>query len=390
MKIAQILRPNDQAPEEKYGGCGRVVTHLIEGLIERNHDVTLYTAKPSTLDCNIIYPKEGIIQEKTENDIGSHRWAGYIAQVMDHIRSLEKKGQGYDIVNNHYDPIAFVLGQNLKTPMLTTTHGTANDANLRSFSIYPDSYFSAISQSQRDQYPEDMNFLGYAYNSMDTNHVFSKIKGNYLFSVGRIMPAKGQENALEIARRSGLNLVLAGPVSDKHYFNTVIRPKVKDLSAEKKSFIENIRTYNPSGGKAIYLGELSGVERDKVMQHAKAFLFPIEWPEPFGLVMIEAGMTGTPVIASRRGAVPEIVEQGKTGFYGEGIDELVSFTKKVDKIVPQQCRDHVMQKFSVDKMVDKYLEIYEMTLAIHNGHRIGARGLMEPSKALIETVNKFV
>ena len=373
MKVAIILRPNDQAPPLKYGGCGRIVYLLAKGLMQRNHKVTLYTAKPSTLNCEVIQPKEGIIKERFEEDIGPHRWAGYIAQTFDHIRGLELKGKVYDIINNHYDPFAFILGKYLKTPMLTTIHGVADDANLRSFYIYPKENFSALTKIQRDKYPEDMNFIGVVHNAISVNqrdHPFSKNKRKYLFSVSRINYNKGQKNAIEIAKRTGLDLILAGNKADIKYFDKEIKNHIKlDLSGlknkeKRERFIENIENYQPVNSKSLvtYLGEIIEQERDRIMKHAKALLFPIEWEEPFGLVLVEAGIVGTPALAYNRGAVSEIVEQGKTGFYGNSIDKLVEYVKKVDKISPYDCRKYIEENFNPDKMVEGYIKLYKKVI----------------------------
>ncbi len=321
--------------------------------MQKNHKVTLYTAKPSTLNCKIIQPKEGIIKERFEEDIGPHRWAGYIAQTFDHIRGLELKGKVYDIINNHYDPFAFISGKYLKTPMLTTIHGVADD-------------FSALTKIQRDKYPKDMNFIGVVHNAINVNqkdHPFSKNKRKYLFSVSRINYNKGQKNTIEIAKRTGLDLILAGNKADIKYFNKEINPHIKlDLSGLKKKekrekFIENVENYQPVYNKSLvtYLGEITEHERDQIMKHAKALLFPIEWEEPFGLVLVEAGIVGTPVIA-------EIVEQGKTGFYGNSIDELVNYVKIIDKINPYDCRRYIEENFNPDKMVEGYIHLYEKVI----------------------------
>lgn len=370
MKVAIILRPNDQAPPTRYGGCGRVVYLLAKGLMQRNHKVTLYTAKPSTLNCEVIQPKEGIIKERFEEDIGPHRWAGYIAQTFDHIRGLELKGKVYDIINNHYDPFAFILGKYLKTPMLTTIHGVADDANLRSFYIYPKENFSALTKIQRDKYPENMNFIGVVHNAISVNqrdHPFSKNKRKYLFSVSRINYNKGQKNAIEIANRTGLDLILAGNKADIKYFDKEIKHHIRlDLSGlkkkeERKRFIENIENYQPVNSKSLvtYLEEITEQERDQIMKHAKALLFPIEWEEPFGLVLVEAGIVGTPILAFNRGAVSEIIKPGTNGFIGNSIDELVKYMDKVDKINPYDCRKYIEENFNPDKMVEGYIHLYE-------------------------------
>lgn len=374
MKVAIILRPDDQAPPSKYGGCGRVVALLAEGLIQRDHEVTLYTAKPPTLGCEVIQPA-GTISQKYRWDIGEARWAGYSAKVFEHIKNLESGGEGYDIINNHYDPVTFILGRQLETPRLTTLHGIANDENLACFGTYPDENFSALTHTQRKQYPEDMNFLGVVYNAISKDHPFSENKREYLFSVSRIRPSKGQRNAIGIARKASLDLVMAGNAVDEYYFHTEILPNIdRDLSRpgrqkERGDFIWDIENYQPGRKTITYIGEVTEQERDQVMKHARAFLFPLEGDESCPLVLLEAGIVGTPIIASNKSVVPEMVEQGKNGFYGNSIDELVEFTRKIGEIEPKDCREHVIQNFSVDEMVDGYTKLYEEVIGIEKGKR---------------------
>ncbi|MBU1204371.1 MAG: glycosyltransferase [Nanoarchaeota archaeon] len=374
MKIAIILRPNDQAPPPRYGGCGRVVYLLAKGLLEKKHKVILYTAKPSTLSnfgCEIVMPL-GIIKEKYENDIGAHRWVGYIAKTIDHIKKLELQGKGYDIINNHYDPIAFVLGRYLKTPMLTTIHGVANDENLRSFYIYPDENFSALTCIQRDKYPKDMNFVGIVHNSISVNkidHPFSDKKCEYLFSVSRIKRNKGQANAIEFSRKSGLDLIIAGNLIDRYYFDMEIRPHItRDLSdlksKEREKFIWNIQNYSPSKNKReiIYVEEVTEQERDQIMQYAKALLFLGKGEESHPLVTLEAGIVGTSILALNRSVIPEIIKPGTNGFIGNTIDELVGYVSRLDEIDPRYCRRYIEDNFNPDKMVDGYMELYKKVI----------------------------
>jgi len=371
LKIAIILRPNDISPPFKYGGCGRVVAPLIEGLMQRGHEVTLFTAKPSTLECEIRQPI-GIIEEKYEKDIGETRWAGYSTNVFEDIKRLGATKKGFDIINNHYDPLFFILGRNLETLRLTTLHGIGSEANLQCFNTYPDENFLALSEGQRSMYPKDMNFLGIVYNSISDNHPFSENKREYLFSISRIQPSKGQGNSIYIAKKSKLDLIMAGNSTDEYYFEKEISPYLtKDLSkpnkkVERKNFIENISLYNGNGNSIIYIGEITEKERDQLMKNAKAFLFPIEGEESCPLVVLEAGIVGTPIISIKKRVIPEMIEFGKTGFYGETLEELINFTKRVEEIDPNVCRDHVRKKFNSDKMVDGYINLYRKIIEREN------------------------
>jgi glycosyltransferase involved in cell wall biosynthesis len=211
-----------------------------------------------------------------------------------------------------------------------------------------------------------MNFLGtgFVHNSIDENHSFSDNKRNYLLSVSRIQPSKGQSTAIGIAKKCGLDLVIAGNTTSKEYFQAAIQPHLsRDLSkpggeAERVDFIDDISKHKTDGNSITYLGEVTERERDHLMMYAKALLFPIEVEEAFGMVLVEAGITGTPAIAFNRGAIPEIIEHGKTGFYGNTIDELVGFVGRVNEIKPADCREHIEAHFNERRMVEGYLKLY--------------------------------
>ena len=362
-KVAIIVQPHQQisnSKNRKYGGVERIVTSLIEGLLERNVDVTLYTAKECRLDCDVRYPIgiiDGVFGDKTDRI----ELLLYSQKVREDLET-----EDFDVVHNHYDPITFVTLQGLGIPTITTLHGPATAENINIFGRFSESNFSAISQAQKDSYPANMNFVGHGFihNSIADDHPFSDDKKSYLFSVSRIQPIKGQKHAIEIAQRSNLDLIIAGNCLDEKYFNDEIRPYIsRDLNkpgeeGKRREFIIDISKYQNSGRSITYVGEVTEQERDQLMKHAKALLFPIEVEESFGLVLIEAGIVGTPVIAFDRGAVPEIVEHGKTGFYGNTIDELVGFTKRASEIDPTNCREHIKLNFSSDRMVENYLTLY--------------------------------
>ena len=366
--IAIVVQPHQEisnGPDKKYGGVERVVTFLIEGLLNRNVDVSLYTAKKCSIDCRLIYPM-GLFDGEFLEKLNQTQLATYSRKIRE---DLENKN--FDVINNHYDPITFVALQNIRTPTITTLHGPATEENVNTFGGFSECYFSAISQAQKNSYPSNMNFVAdeFVYNSIDDNHPFSDNKRNYLLSVSRLEPIKGQKNAIKIATMCGLDLIIAGNCLDKEYFHEEIRPHLtRDLSkpekqSERSEFINDISKYQPDVRTIIYVGEVNGHERDQLMKHAKAFLFPIEVEESFGLVLIEAGIAGTPVIAFNRGAIPEIIEQGKTGFFGNTIDDLIGFTKRTSEINSADCREHIKKHFNNEIMVDRYLNLYRTIVA---------------------------
>ena len=361
--VAIVVQPHQQlsnSQNRKYGGVERVVTSLIEGLLNRNVNVTLYTAKHCHLGCNVRYPI-GILDEEFGQKIEPIQLSTYSRKIRE---DLETKN--FDVVHKHYDPVNFVALQGLRIPTITTIHGPVNEENINIFGKFYESYFSAVSQAQKHSYPSNMNFIGvgFVHNSIDDNHPFLNNKRNYLFSVSRIQPNKGQKNAIEIAKSCRLDLIIAGNALDEEYFNEEVQPHLRsDLSKpgekkERADFISDISKYQADGRSITYVGEVTEQERDQLMKHAKAFLFPIEVEESFGLVLLEAGIVGTPVIAFNRGAIPEIIEYGKTGFYGNTIDELVGLTERASQINPADCREHIKMHFSNDRMVESYLKLY--------------------------------
>ncbi len=368
--VAIVVQANQQiqnSKNRKYGGVERVVTAIIGGLLNRNVSVTLYTAKNSSLGCNIIHPI-GVIDETFGQTIEPNRLETYSRKIRDDLESKD-----FDIVNNHYDSTTFAALQGIRIPTITTIHGPANEENLAFFGKYFESYFSAVSQAQMNSYPSNMNFLGagFVHNSIGVNHPFSENKRNYLLSVSRIQPSKGQATAIEIAKRCKLDLVIAGNITDKKYFQEAIQPHLSiDLSnpgsTEKRgNFISDISKNQMEGRSITYVGEVTDRERDRLMMHAKVFLFPIEIEESFGLVLIEAGITGTPVIAFNRGAIPEIIKHGKTGFYGTTIEELVEFVGRVSEINPADCREHIETHFNEERMIEGYLKLYGEAVREH-------------------------
>ncbi|MCH7764487.1 MAG: glycosyltransferase [Candidatus Marinimicrobia bacterium] len=368
--VAIVVQPHQQISNNqnrKYGGVERVVASLIEGLLNRNINVTLYTAKHCHLGCNVRYPI-GIIDEEFGQKIEPIQLSTYSRKIREDIDT-----KNFDVINNHYDPVTFVALQGIRIPTITTLHGPGNEENVNIFGKFYESYFSGVSQAQINLYPSSMNFfgVGFVHNSIDNGHPFSDNKRNYLFSVSRIQPDKGQNNAIEIAKRCRLDLIIAGNSVDEKYFNQKIQPHFsRDLSKpggeiERRAFINDISKYQTDGRSITYVGEVTEQERDQLMKHAKAFLFPIEVEESFGLVIIEAGIVGTPVIAFNRGAIPEIIEHGKTGFYGNTLDELVGFTERASKIDPAYCRKHIKTYFNNDRMVESYLTLYREVAAIN-------------------------
>jgi len=294
--------------------------------------------------------------------------------------SLEKAlSEGVDIVHDH----SWLLLSDayrryesaLSIPILTTFHGAITaDGNLEKCAIYrqrarPNVFFNCVSRHQAELYRQHINISGVVYNGIfvDDYHL-QRQKKDYLFSLGRIMWRKGQDIAVDVAERTGLKLVLAGPIMEPDYFDQFrsrvrIMPHIGTLPVTPSYLADVVEPVLACPEPAVYIGELDNTQKDVWFGHASCFLMPIRWDEPLGLVLLEAMACGTPVLAFNRGGVSEVVADKKTGFLLDTVDEMVEAVSKVDQIDPLECRRHVEQHFSSQAMGLKYLELYKELLS---------------------------
>lgn len=259
----------------------------------------------------------------------------------------------------------------LKSPILVTLHGALDVGHNREYAeIWGEAdgvYFCAISHSQKTLYSPLIRISGVIYNGIEVSEFpFEprQRKKNYLFSLARIDPRKGQDIAIRIARRSQFKLFLAGPIFEAAYFRKLLPmiDLVTDISAytgDKGYFHQVMQPLVENAAQIVYIGELDEEQKKQWYRYCSGFLMPIQWDEPFGLTMIEAMACGTPVIAFNRGSVPEIVEHGKTGFVVDTVDEMVEAVKHLDLLDAQECRFRVMRYFDSLKMAKTYLELYQ-------------------------------
>jgi glycosyltransferase involved in cell wall biosynthesis len=251
---------------------------------------------------------------------------------------MEKANQ-FDLIHNHFDFLPLTYSGLIQTPMLTTIHGFSSPRIIPVYKKY-DNSTHYVSISNADRHP-DLHYLSTIYHGIDPDDfVFSTKKENYLLYFGRIHPDKGAHTAIEIARQAGYTLKMAGLIQDQNYFDELIKPHMDDE-------------------QVIYLGNAVPVLRNELLSKAKALLHPISFDEPFGLSIIESMMCGTPVIAFNRGSMAEIIVDGHTGFLVSNISEAVkAIEKKLDQIDSQICRDYATVKFSADRMIDEYINVY--------------------------------
>lgn len=342
MRIAQIAPVWERVPPRKYGGIEVVVFHLTEELIRRGHDVTLFATGDSITKARLI----------SNYDTSPERI--HLAQHnpmpdLIHIGKAFKHAEQFDIIHNHTGWIGTVLGSLIDKPVLDTLHWRFSEENIPFYEVYKDAvFYNSISFKQRESGP-DLNYVGNVYNAIDTDsYQFSKDKGDYFIHISRICSDKGTDIAIDVARKAGVKLILAGkvdPGKDTLYYKEKIAPKL-------------------DGRQIIYMGEITEEEKRALFREARGFIFPLQWAEPFGLVMVEAMACGTPVIAFPFGSVPEIVDNGKTGFVVNNFEQMVEAVNNIECIDPFDCWKRAVEKFSINKMVDEYETLYEKIIKL--------------------------
>lgn len=335
MKIAQVAPLYESVPPKYYGGTERVVSYLTEELVNQGHEVTLFASGDSLSKARLVAPCQGALRL---NPHGVDSLAPHVTM----LELLAREVAAFDVIHFHIDYLHFPLFRRLKVPYLTTLHGRLDIPELAPlYKAFKDVPVVSISESQRSPLPW-ADWQGTVYHGLPLDLLtFRQKAGSYLGFLGRICPEKGVDHAIQIAKQVGVPLKIAAKVDkvDQIYFEDAIRPLLDDPLVQ-------------------YVGEISHSERDEFFGNALAILFPIEWPEPFGLVMIEAMACGTPVIAYRRGSVPEVLEDGMTGFIVDGIDEAVKAVSRVGKLNRIRIREVFETRYSVARMTADYLTLY--------------------------------
>jgi glycosyltransferase involved in cell wall biosynthesis len=343
MRIAMLAPVWVSVPPEGYGGIELVVSLQTEELVARGHDVSLFASGGSrtkaTLRTVFDDPPTDRLWE-TEPD-ASHVGAAYRAVAREYADE-----HAFDIVHDHTDYLGTAFAATLPTPVVHTVHFPLEEPRgsfLRRFA--DDVYLAAISDFQRDAAP-DLPWAGRVHNAVDTEAFeFRTSKDGYLLCIGRICERKGQDVAVQVARRSGCKLVLAGRV----------HPKERDFFAER--VLPHI-----DGDQIVFEGEVPNDRKRELIAGASALLLPIRVPEPFGLVMVEAFASGTPVIATPLGAVKEIVTDGVTGFLSGSVKGMAAATERLGEIDPERCRAEAVDRFDPRAMADGYEELYQSVL----------------------------
>lgn len=332
MRVALIAPPFIPVPPVAYGGTELFIAHLAEGLVARGLDVVVYANAESSVRCEVrwLFPKGE--WPPPDPALAHLRNADHTSWAM------RDAAQSADILHVN-DAIALPFTRFVPLPAVLTMHHPHEAGLSAMYERYPAVEYVAISQNQARHEP--MSRMSVAHHGLRVeDYRFKRDKEDYLAFLGRIVPCKGAHVAIEIARRAGLRLKIAGEVQPmfEQYWNEDVRPQI-------------------DGEQIQYLGQADHALKNDLLSGARALLFPIEWDEPFGLVMIEAMACGTPVLAFPGGAVEEIVRDGVSGWICHGVDEMVARTTSPG-VDPQSCRDWVARQFSSERMVDAYLEVY--------------------------------
>jgi len=363
MKIAHIAPPWIAIPPKNYGGTEIVIYNLVEAEVAQGHEVTLFAPGDARTSATLIsfFPKS-LLEEGVP-------WQGHLKAYYHLHKAVEYiQAHEFDVVHTHLsssaDMYLFPLIAPLATPHVTTLHsrfpfdrvqawtGTADELYMEWAPTMP---IVAISESARAELPLEMNCVGVVHHGIPMQQFVptTKKRGDFFVWLGRFVPDKGTHLAIEAAKQAGVNIVLAGTI-DRHqqdsvsYFQDKIKPQI-------------------DGDQVKYVGPVNMKEKNSLLSRARGFLNPIEWEEPFGMVMIEAMALGCPVISFARGAAPEIVVHRKTGYLVHDVAEMVRFIPRIDEIDREKTREYAEQHFSARVMAEKYIKIYKRVIAEAKG-----------------------
>ncbi len=335
MKIAQIAPLYESCPPQLYGGTERVVSYLTEELVRQGHEVTLFASGDSRTTAELCAPCPRALRLDPE-------CRDAIAHHMILLNQVRRRADAFDILHFHIDYLHFPLSARNPRKTLTTLHGRLDLPDLQPlFREYQKMPLVSISNAQR-QPLSWANWRGTVYHGLPPD-LYSPGAGDggYLAFIGRISPEKRPDWAIEIARRAGVPLAIAAKVDkvDRSYYKSWIKPLLKDPLVE-------------------FLGEIGEDQKGAFLGDAMALLFPADWPEPFGLAMIEAMANGTPVIAFRRGSIPEVVDHGTTGFVVDTVEEAAAAVSLAGKLDRTAVRQRFERRFSVERMAHDYVALY--------------------------------
>ena len=338
MHIAMLAPIAWRTPPRHYGPWENVASLLTEGLVSRGHDVTLF----ATADSQTSGTLHAVCPRGYEED------RELIPKVWEclHISELFEHGDGYDIIHNHFDYLPLTYSGLTTTPIVTTIHGFSSPGILPVYKKYnPNVFYVSISNADRSP---DLDYISTIHHGIDIQLFdFQPTPDKYLLFFGRIHNDKGAREAIEIARACGKKLLLAGIIQDQAYYDRHVAPHI-------------------DGDTVTYVGSVGPMARNRLLGKAFALLHPIQFDEPFGLSVVESMACGTPVIAFNRGSMPELIQNDKNGFLVDTVEEAIDAVACIPEIDRGDCRRHVEQHFTVDRMIQGYLQVYEAILDAEN------------------------
>jgi glycosyltransferase involved in cell wall biosynthesis len=357
MRTAQVAPLFESVPPSLYGGTERVVSWLTEELVRQGHDVTLFASADSKTSARLVPACPGALWRDPDcRDPLPH-----------HVRLVElvaREAHRFDVIHFHLDYVHFPAIERLPCPAITTLHGRLDPHNDKPlFAMFPHVRLVSISDDQRRPIPR-AGWAATVYHGMPRElHTYRATPGSYLAFLGRLSPEKGIEPAVEIARRAGLPLRVAAKIypEERPYYERIVEPLFR-----ASPWVE-------------FVGEVGGRAKDDFLGNARALIFPIAWDEPFGLVMIEAMACGTPVVAYRRGSVPEIIGQGTTGFIVDDVDSAVEAVGQVRWLERAECRRAFERRFDAARMARDYLQVYR---------NVAAEDSADPSWSVVDELRR--
>lgn len=340
MRIAQVAPLFESVPPQLYGGTERVVSALTEELVARGHEVTLFASGDSVTTARL----HASVERSLRLDA---RAVDHVAFTMMELADVMDDSESFDVIHSHLDYFAFPFARSSRAPVVTTTHGRLDLTEVRSvYSHFPDANLVSISNAQR-QPMLNARWVGTVYNGIDfSSYQLRRAPGSYLAFLGRISPDKRPDRAIEVARALDMPLKIAAKIDDvdRLYFDQAVKPHLDNRLVE-------------------FVGEVKEHEKNAFLGNAYAYLFPIDWPEPFGLTMIEAMACGTPVIAMNCGSVPEVVEDGVNGFVCDSLRDFIAAVPRVSGLSREDCRSSALRRFSSAIMADGYEAVYNTVSA---------------------------
>jgi len=336
VKLAMLSPIAWRTPPRHYGPWEAVVSLITEGLVDRGLDVTLFATADSITKAKL----HAVCPRGYEED------PEIMPKVWEclHISECFEHGDEFDLIHNHFDFLPLTYTAMTRTPVVTTIHGFSSPRILPVYKKY-NGRVHYVSISDADRSPE-LDYIATVHHGIDLSlFTFREQPEDYLLFFGRFHPEKGAREAIKAARRVGRRLIMAGIIQDRDYFEREVQPHI-------------------DGDRVVYVGSAGPEKRDKLLGGAYALLHLISFDEPFGLSVVEAQACGTPVVAINRGSMPEVIDHGRTGFLCRDLEEAVEALGRIGEIDRRACRRWVEERFSVDRMVDDYVRVYERILGV--------------------------